>query len=145
MEIKKSIKKLNSKLQKMTESEAQEEILKLVNSYDLFIRYGATDKLTAFINSIYTPKTKTNLTKEKEIKHQKKLKNDSRYATLYNLKDELIAKLKEGMSYREVAKYLSTYKVANSYRNSKKKPIFNKMYIHRFCKEHCIKPYKLSS
>ena len=57
MKLKKSLFTLANRLKKMSEKEVQDEISKLINSYELKMRYGAANKLEAFTKSVYTPTT----------------------------------------------------------------------------------------
>lgn len=131
MKIKKAISTLQNQTTNMSESEAQSMITKLLESYELQLRYGCQDKLTAFSNSIFTPTNKIDKYKEATIQEQKKKLKHKKYRTaLVNI--ELITKKrKEGSSYQRIATYLNKYIVH-------KRQYFNKKYIERFCKNKNI-------
>ena len=142
MKLKKTLFTLANRLKTMTEKEVQEEILKLIESYELKIRYGATDQLIAFSNSIYTPTTKPDQLKEFELWEKKKMKKSEIFRTIRPLKNDIVMMRKEGTSHENIAKELSNTKVPNEKRKkrgkNKNKPYFNKTYIIRFCKDYSI-------
>ena len=131
MKIKKAIEILYNRISDKNEREVQEEIMILLNSFELQIRYGCDSKLIAFSNSIYTPSLKQNELKEAAQKEQKKRVKFKKYRTALRNKNIINQMRKEGSSYQQIASYLNQYIVH-------KRSYFNKMYIHRFCKNKNI-------
>jgi hypothetical protein len=131
MKIKKAIEVLFNRISDKTELEAQEEIMIILNSFELQIKYGCSDKLTALSNSIYTPTLRQNELKEASIKEQRKKLKFKKYRTAL-VQEVLIKKMHDdGSSYLQIATYLNQYIVH-------KRKYFNKMYIYRFCKDRNI-------
>lgn len=131
MKIKKAIEVLYNRILDKNEAESQEEIMMILKSFELQIKYGCNNKLTAFSNSIYTPTLKQNELKEASIKEQRKKMKFKKYRTAL-VHEELIKTMRnDGSSYTQIATYLNQYIVH-------KRKYFNKMYIHRFCKNKNI-------
>ena len=103
----------------------------LLNSFELQIKYGCDSKLTALSNSIYTPTFKQNEQKEAALKEQKKKLKYKKYRTALRHENSINQMRKDGSSYQQIASYLNQYIVH-------KRNYFNKMYIHRFCKDKNI-------
>jgi len=139
MKIKRALILLNNRLENKTEKEVQDELLIIIQSYELLIRYGATNKLQVLADSIYTPKTKLDLSKEAQLKETKKKQTYKKYDVASKLEEDIKSLRKQGMSHANIAIFLSTEKVENSKRKKLEKPYFNKTYIIRFCKGHKIK------
>lgn len=131
MKIKKAINLLNDKISSMTEMQAQEELHRLLESYELQLRYGAKHKMMAFTNSIYTPTLKKNEKKEEEISEQTKKNKNIKYRTACRYENDIRVMKEQGNSHESIAKFLNKHKVH-------KRSFFNKVYIFRFCKEKKI-------
>lgn len=131
MKIKKAILLFSGRVEEMTEMQAQEELGRLLESYELQLRYGAKDKLIAFSNSIYTPTIKKNEEKEKDIAEQKKKNKHIKYRTTCRYENDIKMMREQGSSYENIAKLLNREKVH-------KKNYYNKTYIFRFCKDKNI-------
>lgn len=131
MKIKKAIEVLYNRILDKNEAESQEEMMLILKSFELQIKYGCDSKLTAFSNSIYTPTLKQNEHKEAALKEQKKKLTHAKYRTALRHEDKIKQMRKDGSSYQQIASYLNQYIVH-------KRNYFNKMYIHRFCKDKNI-------
>lgn len=131
MKIKKAIEVLYNRILEKTELESQEEIMLVLKSFELQIRYGCDSKLTAFSNSIYTPTLKKNELKEATLKEQKKKLKFKKYRTALNHENIINQMRKDGSSYQQIASYLNQCIVH-------KHNYFNRKYIERFCKNKNI-------
>ena len=131
MKIKKAVMNLHNQTTGLSEVEAQNMITNLLESYELQLRYGCLDKLTAFSNSIFTPTTKINELKEAVLKEQRKKLKFPKYRTALVLEDKIVQMRKQGSSYPHIAVYLNQYIVH-------KRKYFNRKYIERFCKNKNI-------
>jgi hypothetical protein len=127
MKIKKAIEVLYNRILDKNEAESQEEIMIILKSFELQIKYGCDNKLTAFSNSIYTPTLKQNEPKEAALKEQKKKLKFKKYRTALRHEDLIKKMRKDGSSYPQIASYLNQYIVH-------KHNYFNRKYIERFCK-----------
>ncbi len=131
MKIKKAIEVLYNRILDKNEAESQEEIMMILKSFELQIKYGCDNKLTAFSNSIYTPTLKQNEQKEAALKEQRKKLKFKKYRTAL-AQEELIKTMRNnGSSYPKIASYLNQYIVH-------KHSYFNRKYIERFCKNKNI-------
>lgn len=116
----------------MSEAQAQNLVSRMLKSYELQLRYGCSDRLVAFSNSIFTPTIKINKYIEATIVEQRKKLKYSKYRTAL-VNEDLIRKMrKEGSKYPQIAAYLNQYIVH-------KRKYFNRKYIERFCKAKDIK------
>lgn len=131
--VKKAITTFSNNVnQAPTQEKAIIVVKNVLQSYDLRIRYGSTDKILSFIDSIYTPTKKANLTKEKLIQQTKKRKLSQHYK--YCLRYEHIirnARL-QGMSDDKISKMLNGYYIH-------KRDFINRKYLNKFRKERGIK------
>ena len=91
--IHKAICILNNNLKNKNKKEAHEYLSIILNSYSLQMRYSVP-MLNAFVNSIYTPTTKKNESKEQKIKHLTKLSNNEKYRTIVRYEEIIMAKRK---------------------------------------------------
>ena len=131
MKIKKAIEVFYNRISNKTEQEVQEEIMILLNSFELQIKYGCDNKLTALSNSIYTPTLNQNELKEAALKEQKKRVKFKKFGTAIR-HVELIKRMRNsGSSYQQIASYINQYIVH-------KRGYFNRKYIERFCKDKNI-------
>lgn len=138
MKLKKTLGIFIGNLKNRTEKEVQIEVLNLLESYELKIKYGAKNKLIAFSNSIHTPKSTPDFRKEITMKLARRRQNNSKANQAYKFKNEIEISREEGKSHESIAEELSD-KMVRYYRYSKhKKAYFNKMYIIRFCKDYFI-------
>ncbi len=131
IKIKKAIEVFYNRISDKTEREVQEEIMILLTSFELQIKYGCENKLIAFSNSVYTPTCKQNEKKEAAQKRQKKRVKFKKYRTALRHENIINQMRKDGSSYQQIASYLNQYIVH-------KRSYFNKMYIFRFCKDKNI-------
>ena len=131
MKIKKAIEVLFNRISDKTELEAQEEIMIILNSFELQIKYGCDNKLTAISNSIYTPTLNQNEQKEAALKEQRKKLKFKKYRTVLVQKELIKTMRNNGSSYSKIASYLNQYIVH-------KRNYFNRKYIERFCKNKNI-------
>jgi len=131
MKIKKAIEVLNNRISHKTEAEAQEEIMIILKSFELQIRYGCDSKLTALLNSIYTPTHHEKEQLEVTIKEQKKKLKFKKYRTALRHENLIKEMRKNASSYQQIAIYLNQYIVH-------KHQYFNRKYIERFCKKKDI-------
>ncbi|MGK0255686.1 MAG: hypothetical protein ACI81I_000292 [Arcobacteraceae bacterium] len=131
MKIKKAIEVLYNRVSDKTELEAQEEIMIIMKSFELQIKYGCDSKITAFSNSIYTPTLKQNELKETALKEQKKKLTHTKHRTALR-HENIISQMRiNGSSYQQIASYLNQYIVH-------RRNYFNRKYIERFCKDKNI-------
>ena len=131
MKIKKAIETLFNQISAQTEAEAQAEMMIILKSFEIQIKYGCDNKLTAFSNSIYTPTLKQNELKEAEIKEQKKKLTFPKYRTALRHENLINQMRKDGSSYQQIAAYLNQYIVH-------KRNYFNRKFMERFCKDKNI-------
>lgn len=133
MKIKKAIQVLYERINSMNEAQVQEEILVILDSYELQIRYGCNSQLIAFSNSIYTPTCRKNELKELQIKEQEKRMKFKKYRAAIKHEDIIKKMRANNSSYQSIADYLNRYVVH-------KHKFFNRKYIERFCKKNQISP-----
>lgn len=131
MNVKKSISILSERILSKTEAEAKEELLIVLNSFEMQIRYGALDKTTAFANSIYTPTTKKNEEKEISIEEQKKRVRSAKYRTFLKHEDSIIEMRDNRVTLDGIAKYLNSFKVH-------KRKYFTESTMCRYCQHRGI-------
>lgn len=131
MKIKKAIEVLYNRILDKNEAESQEEIMIILKSFELQIKYGCNNKLTAFSNSIYTPTLKQNELKEATLKEQKKKLKFPKYRAAHRHEHIINQMRKDGSSYQQIASYLNQYIVH-------KRNYFNRKFIERFCKDKNI-------
>jgi len=138
MKLKKTLGIFIGNLKNRTEKEVQTEVLNLLESYELKIKYGAKNKLIAFSNSIHTPKSTPDFRKEITMKLALRRQKNPKANQAYMFKNEIEIAREEGKSHESIAKELSD-KMVKYYKYSKnKKPYFNKTYIVRFCQDYFI-------
>ena len=131
MKIKKAIEVLYNRILDKNEAESQEEIMIILKSFELQIKYGCDNKLTAISNSIYTPTLNQNEQKEAALKEQRKKLKFKKYRTALVQKELINTMRNDGSSYSKIASYLNQYIVH-------KRNYFNRKYIERFCKNKNI-------
>ncbi|MEA3316034.1 MAG: hypothetical protein U9Q30_09280 [Campylobacterota bacterium] len=128
--LKKTISKLNEKLENMTYKEAEEHIEKVLISYDF--QLDKFDKITAFHQSVLNPSFKPIVDKKESYddKFIKKKKKSKAFSVVSNNIDLIKSLLLQNYSYNDLAIYFNKYKV-----NRLKEITYTKQTIYLYIKE----------